>query len=254
MFLIFENVKGSVSMAGMDGSLWAVKGGNKRVPEKLLENSKARLINEYVTKITNNNNSYTLFTNTSKNTTYDYVVIAAPLTQNQKIPINFTDMPIELNHEGRYHRTVCTLIVGDLNKEQFSPLSDDNAPFTVISTNDNNFYNSISNIEGVDETGKSNIWKIFSQQPLTNNQIDQLFFNTKEVQVMDWLAYPHYELPTKPRSFHIANRLYHINAIEWAASAMEMSCIGAKNVALLIMKHLSNNQQNSTNRWSRLEL
>uniref|UniRef100_A0A2S2QCA5 Prenylcysteine oxidase n=1 Tax=Sipha flava TaxID=143950 RepID=A0A2S2QCA5_9HEMI len=245
---------GSVSMAGMDGSLWAVKGGNKRVAEKLLEKSKARLIHENVTEIINNNNSYTLLTNTEKNATYDYVVFAAPLSQNQKIPINFTNLPVKLNIVGRYHQTVSTLVAGELKRERFSPLSDNSASFTVISTNESDFYNSISNVEGVDETGKSNVWKIFSQQPLSNNQIDELFFSTKEVKVVNWLAYPHYEVPTKPRSFHIANRLYHINAIEWAASAMEMSCIGAKNVALLIKKHLQNNTQNETSQWSHKEL
>lgn len=29
------------------------------------------------------------------------------------------------------------------------------------------------------------------------------------------------------------NALYHVNAIEWIASAMEMSAIGGRNVALL---------------------
>jgi len=66
------------------------------------------------------------------------------------------------------------------------------------------------------------------------------------------MAYPHYEVPTKPQSFHLADRLYHINAIEWAASAMEMSCIGAKNVALLIKKH--SEEQNRTTKIFHLEL
>lgn len=34
-------------------------------------------------------------------------------------------------------------------------------------------------------------------------------------------------------NFTLYKGLYHINAIEWAASAMEMSVIGAKNVANL---------------------
>lgn len=241
-------------MAGMDGSLWAVKGGNKKVAEKLLEKSKARLINEYVTKITKNKNSYTLFTSNDKNANYDYVVFAAPLAQNQKIPINFTDMSVELNKTGRYHRTVSTIVVGELKRELFTPLSDNNASFTVISINEDDFYSSISHVEGVNETGKSNVWKIFSQQPLSNDQIDKFFSSTDDIKVVDWLAYPHYETPTKLRSFHIANRLYHINAIEWAASAMEMSCIGAKNVALLIKKHSDSNPENETSRESRMEL
>jgi hypothetical protein len=36
--------------------------------------------------------------------------------------------------------------------------------------------------------------------------------------------------------------VYHINAIEAAASAMEMSCIGGRNVALLIEHDLFSKQ------------
>lgn len=52
----------------------------------------------------------------------------------------------------------------------------------------------------------------------------------------DWLAYPHYaRLPTSDL-FRIHRNFYYLNAIEWAASAMEMSVIAAKNVALLAHK------------------
>lgn len=248
-------VTGSVSMAGMDGSLWAVKGGNKRVAEKLLEISKARLIPEYVTKITKNDESYTILTKNKRNTTYDYVVFAAPLATNQDVPITFSNMPSAMNEVGKYHRTVSTLIVGEVKKTRFSPLSEDPSPFLVISNNDNEFFNSISNIQDVNENASLNVWKVFSQNPLYNNEIDQLFESTSEVKVVDWLAYPHYKVPTDTQSFHIADRLYHINAIEWAASAMEMSCIGAKNVALLIKKHVNNfHVQRTTTKWSHDEL
>lgn len=245
---------GSVSMAGMDGSLWSVKGGNKRVVEKLLEKSKAHLVPEYVVQITKNNDSYTLLTNFKKKATYDYVVFAAPLAENQKVPITFSNMPLALNKVGKYHQTVSTLVVGEMKRIQFSPISDDLLPITIISNNENEFFNSISNVEGVNETGSLNVWKIFSQHPLSNNQIDHLFENVSDVKVVEWLAYPHYKVPTESQSFHIADRLYHINAIEWAASAMEMSCIGAKNVALLIKKHFYSNELNETTKWSHMEL
>jgi len=245
---------GSVSMAGMDGSLWSVKGGNKRVVEKLLEKSKAHLIPEYVVQIIRNNDSYTLLTNFKKKATYDYVVFAAPLAENQKVPITFSNMPLALNKVGKYHQTVSTLVIGDMKRTTFSTISDDLLPITIISNNENEFFNSISNVEGVNETGSLNVWKIFSQQPLSNNQIDYLFENVSDVKVVDWLAYPHYSVPTESQSFHIADRLYHINAIEWTASAMEMSCIGAKNVALLIKKHFNSKELNETTKWSHVEL
>lgn len=249
-----EMVLGSVSMAGMDGSLWSVKGGNQKVAEKLLNISGAQLISEYVTQIIKNNESYTLLTKTKQNATYDYVVFAAPLAVNQRVPIIFSNMPFKLNKVGKYHQTVSTLVVGKIKKLKFSPLSNDDSPILVISNNENDFFNSISNVEGVNETASLNVWKIFSQRPLYNHQIDELFENISEVKVVDWLAYPHYQVPTESQNFHIADRLYHINAIEWAASAMEMSCIGAKNVALLIKNHFYCEQPNGTTEWSRKEL
>lgn len=241
-------------MAGMDGSLWAVRGGNKKVAEKLIENSKAQLIQEYVTKIYKNEESYTLWTNIKKNTTYDYVVFAAPLAENQKVPITFSNMSLKLNNSGKYHRTISTLIVGKLRRSKFSAISNDLSPILVISNNENEFFNSVSNVEGINDTASLNVWKVFSQKPLTQNQINQLFESTSDIKVVDWLAYPHYQVPTESKSFHIADRLYHINAIEWAASAMEMSCIGAKNIALLIKKHFYSEEHNETIKWSRMEL
>lgn len=241
-------------MAGMDGTFWAIKGGNKKVPEKLLEHSKVNLIKEYVTEIIKNEKSYTLITETKKNATYDYVVFAAPLAENQKVPITFSNLSFPVNNIGKYHRTVSTLIVGDINRKRFSPLSDEAAQFVVISNNENEFFNSVSNVGAVNESFISiNVWKIFSQKPLTEDQVDHLFDETSEIKVVDWLAYPHYEVPTTPRNFRIADRLYHINAIEWAASAMEMICIGARNVALLIEKHHLE-EQNNTTKMSRSEL
>lgn len=242
-------------MAGMDGSFWAVKGGNKKVPEKLLEYSRAQLIKEYVTKITKNENSYTLFTSKNKNATYDYVVYAAPLAENQKVPITFTNISPSLN-AGKYHQTVSTLVVGELNRKKFSPLSDDGSMILVISDYEDEVFNSISNVLGVNGddvlTDSSKVWKVFSQKSLTEEQLYQLFDSTSEIKEVDWLAYPHYEVPTKPHNFRIADRLYHINAIEWAASAMEMICIGSKNVALLIKKHID--EQENRKKHSRSEL
>jgi len=240
-------------MAGMDGSLWSVRGGNKIVAEKLLDKSKAQLIHEYVTNIINNNESYTLLTSTGKNATYDYVVFAAPLAENQKIPITFSNMQAPLKKVGKYHRTVSTIVAGEIKKSKFPPLTEDLSPFLVISNNDYEFFNSISTVEGVNDTPSLNIWKVFSQYPLSSREIDDLFVSISDIKVVDWLAYPHYQVPTESQSFHIADRLYHINAIEWAASAMEMSCIGAKNIALLIKKHFYNKESNKT-KLSRIEL
>lgn len=224
---------GSVSMAGMDGELWSVNGGNRRVAERLLEESKAKLIEDYVISVWNNHSNYIISTATI-NTTYDYVVLATPLSENQRIPLQFNNFVKPITSVGEYHQTVSTLILGKLNKRKFPEFADDGKSAIIINTDDSDFFNSIGNLQGINGTGNLNAWKVFSKKPLTNNEIDQLFDSRTEVKIIDWLAYPRYVLPYERRTFSLDNRLYYVNAIEWAASAMEMSCIGAKNVALLI--------------------
>lgn len=226
---------GSVSMAGMGGKLWNVNGGNRRVPERLLEESKAKLIEDAVISVMNNQSKFTLSTSTASDT-YDYVVIATPLSENQRIPMKFNNFPIPITGIGEYHRTVSTLVVGTLKKSKFPEFGDGSSAI-ILNTNDDDFFNSIGNIQGINGAIGHNVWKVFSKKPLTDNEIEELFESHTEVKVIDWLAYPRYVLPYEPRSFVLAPRLYHINAIEWAASAMEMSCIGAKNVALLIRQN-----------------
>ncbi len=81
---------------------------------------------------------------------------------------------------------------------------------------------------------QTKVWKVFSPQPLTQEQLQQMFLSWDSVSETRWLAYPSYHPPhRKTPPFILHKRLYYLNAVEWAASAMEMSAISARNVALL---------------------
>ena len=41
------------------------------------------------------------------------------------------------------------------------------------------------------------VWKIFSQVPLTEEELDLYFLQREETKVVDWLAYPHYKVQQK---------------------------------------------------------
>lgn len=58
-------------------------------------------------------------------------------------------------------------------------------------------------------------------------------FKVQEIKQIAWKAYPEYSTKIHEAKFKLHNALYHVNAIEWIASAMEMSAIGGRNVALL---------------------
>ncbi|PSN33871.1 Prenylcysteine oxidase, partial [Blattella germanica] len=237
---------GSVSVAGAEGGLWSVNQGNSMVPHLLLEHSHAVLNLAKVTNITfrpENDDFILQYKNTISGnniSVYDIIILATPLTKDFHSNIKFENFPREFTFPGKYHRTVCTIIKGKLNLPYFGIENEIDEILTVKLGLE---FNSVGRISPVDyKQGESafNVWKVFSQEPLTTVQIHRLFINYSSVEVVDWLAYPHYHTDERDDMFVLHNNLYHINAIEWAASAMEMSVIGAKNVALLAYKSWNN--------------
>lgn len=87
------------------------------------------------------------------------------------------------------------------------------------------------------EKGEPQVYKIFAPRPLPEEELDNWFNRSPgtAVQVVDWYAYPQYTVPQSFQPFVLdQDGVYYINAIEQVASAMEMSLIGARNVANLI--------------------
>lgn len=249
---------GAVSLAGADSGLWAVDGGNKRVCSGLLYNSKSEIIPAKVTSI-----SFKLRPSKSGITTsfyelnyigetgaahglYDIVIIATPLHQG-KSDITFTGFspPIPSHYPGRYHHTVSTLVHGMVNMSYLGT-TEPASEFTVsdVLTTDSKgcIINSLSALDPVHipqgykrpPASQAKVWKVFSQEPLSQEQLQDIFVSWDSVSETRWLAYPSYRsLHRKTPPFILHDRMYYLNAVEWAASAMEMSAISARNVALL---------------------
>ena len=241
---------GSVSVAGVSGNMWSVAGGNYKIPENLLKTSGANLLQEIVTRIKKlPSGEIQIDTLKKSNDTqengkiYDVVVLAAPQYPNTKYKINFDNFDNNINFNGQYHRTVCTLIEGNLREDYFQ--NKNSIVDEILTIKEGLLFNSLGRItpvEPINEESKK-VWKIFTQKKLKDKEISDLFYNISNTYVKDWLAYPHYTSKTSPgnSTFILDSNLYYINAIEWAASAMEMSAIGAKNVALLIYNKFINN-------------
>lgn len=169
------------------------------------------------------------------NQKYNIVVLAAPQTSDMKHVIKFQDFKESFQFPGRYHQTVCTLIKGKL-RDAYFPTKKKYID-GVLTINDSVFFNSIGRIYPVDYKQKSaevsDVWKIFSQKLLSDSELESVFSEINDKYVKVWLAYPEYDTSERNDSFVLDDNLYHINAIDWAASSMEMSVIGARNVALL---------------------
>ncbi|KAM6221157.1 prenylcysteine oxidase 1 [Rhynchocyon petersi] len=245
---------GAVSLAGAESGLWAVEGGNKLVCSGLLQASKGNLISGSVmyieektrTKQTGNpSKMYEVVYHSGSeihSDFYDIVLVATPL--NRKMSnitfLNF-DPPIEEFHQ-YYQHIVTTFVKGQLNTTVFSSRALDKFDLSAILTTDNPnlFINSIGIVSPVKakdnlnpSTVGAHVWKIFSQDILTKEQILKLFLSYNSVVKKSWLAYPHYKPPEKCPPIILHDRLYYLNGIEFAASAMEMSAIAAYNAALL---------------------
>lgn len=172
---------------------------------------------------------------------YDIVLVATPLNRKMSnITFLSFDPPIEEFHQ-YYENIVTTLVKGELNSTYFSSRPLNKFGLSTVLTTDNSdlFINSIGIVSPVKEnsnpqlTHEDHVWKIFSQETLTKKQILKLFVSYDWAVKQQWLAYPHYEPPEKCPSIILHDRLYYINGIECAASAMEMSAIAAHNAALL---------------------
>lgn len=251
---------GAIAVAGADPKLWAVTGGNKRVPEELLKHSRATLLQRKVEEIgliegggfivtsveaeTPENGERHSLNNNVDNTEkelrpqiYDIVVVAAPLTKDSS-NIKFVNFTKEFTFPGHYQKIFCTMVQGKLRPESVK-LEGDSVD-EILVTNTSLIFNSIGKQSPTDAKCSEqypDVWKIFSGISLGEEHLNTFFEELKLFHEVQWLAYPHYDSDQQLGDFELHPGLYHLNAIEWAGSAMEMSNIGAKNVALLALKH-----------------
>ena len=102
--------------------------------------------------------------------------------------------------------------------------------------------------KGKEPQPPKNVWKVFSRKPLTDDQKRKLFPKATGSKEVIWLAYPHYTPPEKFLPFVLDEGVFYVNAIEWAASAMEMSSLSAKNAALLTARYFNKSKPASEER------
>lgn len=266
-----------VSMAGaQNGSLWKVVGGNKQIPINALQNSGATFHNARVNQITrkvysNSRVGYILDYKEEDGALpltkeVDVVIIAFPLNSPDPHgaivpPVQFEGFPIPVYTPPTrtpYHNTVATFVRGEINPLLFGCKGLGNSfPLCVFTTDHHGGvvdFNSVQIQVPCDVTDKEvagflkpltqepvRLWKVFtSNHPLTEGQKKAMFkSHDPSVDVaVNWMAYPQYDPPEEFPPFVLDDGVFYVNAVEMAASAMEMSAIGAKNAALLAMEHL----------------
>ena len=255
-----------ISMAGSeDSSLYAIVGGNYQLPVKLLKSSTAEIHNVHVAKVvkvvTKESTHpsfvihYTEDEVIGQSEMWDTVVIACPLETSDIQFVNFdTDKWAPIRKQ-KFHKTVANFVHGKLNPRFFGVEECDSTfPQQILTTKMQEPAVEFKSVElqfPVDLTkqqrddyakaARKNVaqtYKIFTGEPLTDQQLNLIFSEYTDHTAVDWMAYPEYVTPESFSSFVLDNGLFYVNCIERVASAMEMSCIGGKNVSLLVNDYL----------------
>ena len=257
---------GTVSLAGCENNqLSAIVGGNYQLPVKLLESSTAEVHNVHVTKVvkvvTTETTApsyvlhYTEDEATGQSEMWDAVVIACPLeTSNIQFEGFDTDKWTPVRKQ-KFHRTVANFVYGKLNPRFFgADKYNSTFPeeiFTTKMCDPSIEVKCVLLVCPVELTTQQRIdymraarkdtmqiYEIFTSEPLTDVQLSLIFSEYTDHTVVDWMAYPEYVTPESFGSFVLDNGLFYVNCIEHVASAMEMSCVGGKNVSLLVNDYL----------------
>ncbi|KAK9823597.1 hypothetical protein WJX72_004119 [[Myrmecia] bisecta] len=231
---------GMVSMLPtVDSRVFAIKGGNRRLPEELLKNASALVHARAVQTVAKSGMGYTLKlaekepgVNQAALDTFDAIILATPLELS-----NLSIEGIALPHlpPRKYQSTITTFVRGVLDPAYFGEahpikgsvfVSEAAAtPFSVIAPK-----------KSYDDG--STLYKFFSESELSPLVLSKIFTNFTVVASHPWFAYPKFHPPEQFAPFKLADGLFYGNAWENAASAMEVACIGGRNSALLVLQHL----------------
>jgi len=230
---------GAVSLIGFDKRLWAVAGGNEGVCRCLLTKSGAELVSKSVSRVERleREEGFKVMTETGEQY-FDVVILASPLSRELS--------SLEMRGPGgEYHRTVSTLVRGRLNVTGLGVTADHHLTSHYIYVSPDLPFWSVELMTPVDfepsrDVQLSPVYRMFSHLPPSEETIAAVFSSVEELEQEDWLAYPRYSTHNNFTSFKSLPGLFYINTIEWAASAMEMSVIGAKNVVNLVKLYLDN--------------
>ncbi|KAF0718633.1 Aste57867_1568 [Aphanomyces stellatus] len=225
---------GAVGLAGSGKDLRAVVGGNPQVPRLLLRHAGASVyFNTTVHAIEAAANGQwhvdTSTTDASRVHTCDAVVVATPLELTTiDVPVSVPRRPFQTTHT--------TFVTGSLNATRFAARAG-NVPGTILTTESLRVPFSAIGLQA-DAGDAPPLYKVFSRTPWTDAAVAAWFVDGTAIRRYPWRAYPTYTPPETFAKFELADGLYYVNAIESAASAMEMSAVGGRNVALLVHKYL----------------
>eukprot|EP00850_Spirogloea_muscicola_P003231 SM000013S26400 [mRNA] locus=s13:101189:103117:- [translate_table: standard] len=227
----------SVALVGTGGELWAVEGGNWKIPAGLVKLSNASLHLSHAVRTIRwlpTEEAYSLTLDSHESYSCNAVVLAAPLEEAALEIVPAVSVP-----KRSYHHMHVTFVRGFLHPGYFGLKGGAaSVPDTVATTETAGTpFQSISNLRKYGEQDFA--YKLFSEAELSEDTLDQLFSKRNETVRLDWAAYPEFHAPEQFAPFLLDDKqLYYVNAFENAASAMETAAVAANNVVKLLLSRL----------------
>ncbi|HEY6333679.1 MAG TPA: FAD-dependent oxidoreductase, partial [Blastocatellia bacterium] len=237
----FANV---VSLAGAGfagGSLFSIEGGNSGLAERLLQQAGVDLrLNTRVRKIRGveaGGRQYLVVADDGTDWSFDAVVIAAPL-EVAEIEIEVPGIEGRLIADRPFQVTHATFVAGELNRAFFGAHAGATLPGTILTVEDPKIWFSSVGRVGFSPAVTVPVYKVFSRETLSDQQLDRMFRSRYEVERIVWRAYPSLSAAAVWPAFELAPGLYYPNAMESAVSTIETEAVAARNVAGLLMNGL----------------
>ncbi len=226
---------GVATIVASDGTpIHKLKMGNVILPEKLVDEAKAQIkLNHRVTKISKTESESYIIEGDSFKEEYDAVILAAPIEQ---LGITFSGINLPVMEYREFQKVYINILTGEINPSYFGMQKSEEVPEMLMTVSD--FNGSFNSIEMLGKTKDGeNVYNLIAVEPIPNKLMDQLFSQKKLLKEHVWeYAYPKSNPMKKFQPIVLNERLYYVNAVESAASTMEASVLGAKNIALLLKK------------------
>jgi prenylcysteine oxidase/farnesylcysteine lyase len=211
-----------------------IKGGNSQLYEAMLRDSTVRL-NTPVIRIEKLPSGFLIesWNGNKPNVEYfDHVVMAGPFADSQ---IQLIGFEYERFPRIEYRRVYVTIVYGQINTSYFGIERELDLPVATLTTNSTVDFHSIGIIKTLNET--HTVSKIFSQEPMKEVVLDQIYKERIQVWEHSWDRPGAYPILKAKENWHLPTKiqgLWYINSMEYWLSTQETESIQAKNVAVQI--------------------
>lgn len=206
---------------------YAVRGGNVRMLERLLEAAGATVHTDAgIAAIAREDGTYALSTGDgAEHGPYDAVVVAAPLGRSD-VAFDGVDLPDSFPRNPEYRSMNVAFVKGRLDPAYFGVDARDELPTVISTTDDAGAFDSLGRFR----RGSANVYRVNATGELDDDLLGELFSSVEAVQRHSWEAFPVYEPPVSRPPFRLHDGLYYASAMESIISTMETGIVGARNV------------------------